>query len=172
LAKGHKLSGVFVAGRINLVAESTLTKIPPIIKNQAVNLQTNAGNMRQRQFIFLVVCLLMFCGKFFGQKFPQKNLHVHPNYQYVGLKIEKQGSSDYNNNPAIYRFTIQHYAQLNWQREFLNVLPANFYTRCLGIICTNEFKLEKATGVPFRIRLGSVEYVNHLEQKPNSSYKR
>jgi hypothetical protein len=34
-----------------------------------------------------------------------------------------------------------------------------------GIICQKEWKLEKTTGVPFRFRLGSLEYVDRLEAK-------
>jgi hypothetical protein len=34
-----------------------------------------------------------------------------------------------------------------------------------GIICQKEWKLEKMTGVPFRFRLGSLEYVDRLEAK-------
>lgn len=34
-----------------------------------------------------------------------------------------------------------------------------------GIICRKEWALEKSTGFPLRFRLGTLEYVNHLEGK-------
>jgi hypothetical protein len=44
-------------------------------------------------------------------------------------------------------------------------LPQDRYTRQSGWVCRQEWKLEKFTGVPLRIRLGSKEQVDWLEGK-------
>lgn len=54
----------------------------------------------------------------------------------------------------------------------LNFKPApvvgkDYYYRGLGLACKVEFKMEKATKVPLRFRLGSLQQTDYLEQKPN-----
>ncbi len=42
------------------------------------------------------------------------------------------------------------------------------YYQSLGAACKAEWKLEQATKVPFRFRLGSLQQTDYMEQKPNA----
>ncbi|MCW3092257.1 MAG: hypothetical protein JWN83_1701 [Chitinophagaceae bacterium] len=45
------------------------------------------------------------------------------------------------------------------------VIPQDYYTQHFGIICKKELAFEKATKIPFRFRLGSLQQCNYLEEK-------
>jgi hypothetical protein len=47
-------------------------------------------------------------------------------------------------------------------------LTPDYYVSQLGFFCRTELKIEKATSIPFRFRLGSLQYTDYLEQKPNA----
>jgi hypothetical protein len=46
------------------------------------------------------------------------------------------------------------------------ILPQNFYTKHMGLVCKMELSLQKTSGLPFYFRLGSLRYVDYLEKKP------
>lgn len=49
-----------------------------------------------------------------------------------------------------------------------SVISRDFYTRNFGFFCKKELQFEKATKIPLRFRLGSLQYNDYLEQKPNA----
>ena len=55
--------------------------------------------------------------------------------------------------------------------KLLHPLPQNFYNQSLGYFCKKEVQLQKLTTLPIYIRLGSKEYVDYLERKPNAIKK-
>jgi len=44
-------------------------------------------------------------------------------------------------------------------------LRPDFISARQGFVCRQEWKFEKKTGLPLRLRLGSLDYVNRLEGK-------
>ncbi len=47
----------------------------------------------------------------------------------------------------------------------VSTLQPNLYTKDFGFFCRKELQFEKTTKIPFRLRLGSLEQCNRLEQK-------
>jgi hypothetical protein len=106
----------------------------------------------------------MFQGEIFGQAdrviFPLKKVEKMPifgGFKAPGLKYSVRSYFDYSNDaPPRPNFVL------------LNILPGSWYSNCLGFFCKKELQLEKIMAVPIRFRLGSLDYVNYLEQKPNA----
>ncbi len=57
------------------------------------------------------------------------------------------------------------------EKMSLKILPQNFYTKSIGYFCKKEVQLQKLTTLPLFIRLGSKEFVDYLERKPNAVKK-
>jgi len=63
--------------------------------------------------------------------------------------------------------SIKYQDSLPVARQIL-VLPQNFYNQYKGFMCKKEDQLQKLTGLNLFIRLGSKNYVDYLERKPNT----
>jgi hypothetical protein len=49
--------------------------------------------------------------------------------------------------------------------EIQQFLAPGYYNQSLGFFCKQEYKFEKYSNIPLRVRLGSLDYVNYLERK-------
>lgn len=140
--------------------------------------------MVQRHYCFLVVFLLMFIGGISGQEMPrigqQKTIQ-----QIMGKMNYAQWL--YGHAPLFVRNEILAVGMVNTPRQLVSFdyswnltrpsgysfnLPPKLYTQSLGFFCQKEFQIQKITSVPLHFRLGSLEYVNWMEQKPNAIIQR
>ena len=115
--------------------------------------------MVQRVSGFLVVFLLMFFGSMNGQE------SLAPGLNSFGLKTPHYQT---NVKPFQSRFSKNTWTPVplsfaSPRINLLNLPDASNYVRNLGFFCKQELRLDKVTGVPVRFRLGSKEYVDHLE---------
>jgi hypothetical protein len=69
--------------------------------------------------------------------------------------------------PSIKADTVKQNVTLK-QGNVKPVLGKYDYYNSLGVACKAELKLEKATKIPFRFRLGSLQQTDYLERKPNA----
>jgi hypothetical protein len=53
----------------------------------------------------------------------------------------------------------------------IRVLPQNFYNQHMGYFCKKEVQIQKAIILPIYFRLGSKEYTDWMETKPNATKK-
>ena len=143
-------------------------KIVPIIKNQAVNLQTNDLMKSQRAYQILVVFVLIFPATIFSQQqmppFAQKTPHLFN--APANFKVKENQDNNYASGFFIGdgapRPSTAHPLPLR-----MEVVSANFAVQGLPFFCKKEFLFEKNTSIPLRMRLGSLDYVNKLEGKEN-----
>ena len=119
--------------------------------------------MVQRLNCFLVVFLLMFSGKTFGQENLTGFALPKPSNSINYKKIRSPQLAPVINNISVYNSYVP-----NPQFVLLKIIPASYYSSHLSFFCKKELQLDKVVAIPFRFRLGSLGYVNYLEQKPNA----
>jgi hypothetical protein len=77
----------------------------------------------------------------------------------TGQKIVPAG------RPTLFHDPVAGVSRLWDQKPFSATVSPALYVERFGFFCRQEWKLEKASGVAFRFRLGSLDYVNRLEGK-------
>jgi len=116
--------------------------------------------MVQRIYKFLVVLsLLVICQKLHAQLSP---LTVVPQpvvfMKLAAVKpIVKKASIVNKNLPRITPSPLSAPVSAG--------IATDYYTQHFGFFCKKELQFEKATAIPLRLRLGSLDYVNRLEGK-------
>lgn len=122
---------------------------------------------------FLFFCMIFVAGGAFCQNFDDKR---PLNKDIFEIKSPIQGTSRLNNPTSFYGSGYKKTAQskLNIKPVIVlnpvscSVIRADFYTRNFGFFCKKELQFEKATKIPLRFRLGSLQYNDYLEGKINS----
>lgn len=141
----------------------------PFHKNNAVNLETKKLKMAQRSLKIIVVFLILFSAasaeaqNFFGHSktFKQdvERLSLNQKHEPFSFEFQSEKKLMYDNPGRDYT--------TSGSKKIYSLSKSTSVDQ-LGFFCRQEYKFEKYTAVPLRIRLGSLDYTNYLEQKPNA----
>ncbi|MBP7556321.1 MAG: hypothetical protein KA821_08660 [Chitinophagaceae bacterium] len=117
------------------------------------------------QRIFLVVVVLVF--PFSGEIFAQQKV-VEKNFTAASFLSASRKMDSLPVRPSRAFFPAKKSVAIPsfFQKKLQPVAPS-FYISNLSFVCRQEWQFQKTTGIPLRIRLGSLEYVDRLEGKRN-----
>lgn len=151
-------------------------------KNNAVNLGTKETEMAQRTHKIIVVLfafswpVILQAQKIFQQ--PKSLQQIVGRKEYEFKQWAHKSSPGYVKNTVLKAGILYQLLPSKKICSFIGPveiperysfhLAPKFYIQSLGVFCQNELQLEKMTRVAFRFRLGSLDYVNWMEQKPNA----
>jgi hypothetical protein len=131
--------------------------------------------MAKRFFCLVVVLIFLSCGEIFGQLNPVEKFFKKDSAHYFGkftVDFLKNNVNLYDtvNSRSLKSFMVD--ARIPANPFLVTLRPNPFekksYRQPLSFFCQKEWQFEKATSIPLRFRLGSIEYTDYLEQKPNA----
>jgi hypothetical protein len=148
------------------------SKNPAIYQKSGLNLQNNLIQMPQRNFFCIVVSIFLFYGEILGQeKNVEKNTRpidkspdfsIARSFKYSNGNVKNTRLMTFSGEikalPEVFRF-------LSSSFKLYNPVAKDFYTSQLSFFCRQELLIEKATSIPLRFRLGSLQYTDYLEGK-------
>ncbi len=120
----------------------------------------------------LFFCMIFVGTAAFGQQINKKLLIYNDLYKTKAAVVKY----------PIAVFSGQHIKKMSWEPAALTInksaagiapvmyplLNPAYYAQHLGFFCKKELQIEKRIKIPFKFRLGSVQYCDWMEGKPNA----